>query len=270
MISVLLPVHRSGIYLADAIQSIVNQSFSDFEILFLDNSEHGLSEEEWNLSEKIRHIRLPREYGISEALNAGIIESSSKYVARMDSDDISKQNRFELQVSYMESHPNISILGGGIEVIGADLDANVRVGDTVLRSIESAKMQEYLLYKNPIFHPTVIIKREDLIKNNLFYNKKYDAAEDLDLWMRASHKVLIANLDQVVLNYRIHPSQYSREAGINSQFLAAKLRIRHSMWMIFFRPLSSIQAFKVLLKNFQTLAILGRAYKNRPTFNKFG
>ena len=269
LVSILLPVHKDNPYLRESIQSLLSQTFQNFEVLFLDNSDLGIPESIWKLNPKIIYERLPRSFGLSESLNAGIRISHARYVARMDFDDIAKRNRLELQVNYLQSHPEVSILGGGIDVIGNDLDANVRVGDVILRSIEAEDMQEYLLFKNPIFHPTVIMKREDLLNNNLFYNKKYDAAEDLDLWMRASHKLVLANLNEVVLSYRLHSNQFSREDGLNSQFQAAKIRIRHASWMIFHRPQYAFKAIKVVHKNIKILLKLLPAHKNRRVFNKF-
>ncbi len=253
MITVLFPVHREHEFIADALESILTQTFSDFEILVLDNSEAGIDERTWSLSDKIKYVRLQKGIGLSRTLNYGIDMSSSKYLARMDSDDVSKSDRFKLQVDYLEQNPEVSILGGGIEIFGCDLDSNIKVGDRVIRNVGVENVQSYLLSKNPLFHPTVMMRRQILIDNNLLYRHKFDSAEDLDLWIRASRKVKIDSLNEVVLNYRIHSNQYSREASTRSHFLATKLRIQHSIWMIIHKPKHLLKSVKALAKNLREL-----------------
>lgn len=262
MITVLFPVHREHEFIADALKSILAQTFSDFEILVLDNSDAGIDEKIWNLSHKIKYVRLQSGIGLSQTLNYGINISSSKYLARMDSDDVSKPERFKLQIDYLEQNPEISILGGGIEIFGFDLDSNIKVGDKVIRNIGVENVQSYLLSKNPLFHPTVMMRRQSLVDNNLLYRSKFDSAEDLDLWMRASRKVKIDSLNEVVLNYRIHLNQYSREASTESDFLATKLRIQHSIWMIVHRPNHLTKSAKALTKNLKELSRIKKMKTN--------
>ena len=127
----------------------------------------------------------------------------------------------------------------------------------------------YLLDKNPLFHPTVIMRRKSLIDQKLFYNQKYDAAEDLDLWMRASHRVRISNISEVLLEYRLHPNQFSREDGINSRFQAAKIRVRHSIWFIYNHPSEWKKGLKSLIRNLNFIIQNFPIYVSRKKFNKF-
>ena len=268
-VSVLFPVHKESPYLVTALESLLHQNFDNFEVLFLDNSVNGIDQRVWGRSSKIIHLKLPADYGLSESLNYGIKYSESKYVLRMDYDDIALPNRIEQQVKFMDQNPYIDISGTGIRFIGENPGQREIQSPEVFRPDDWGKIVSYLLYKNPLFHPTVIMRRESLIKNNLFYNPKYDAAEDLDLWMRASHRLKISNISEVLLEYRLHPNQFSREDEINSRFQSAKIRVRHAIWFIFHCSTEWKKGLKSLIRNIQFLAMNIFPYVSRRKFNKF-
>lgn len=269
IVSVLFPVHKDSPYLEAALESLLKQDFDNFEILFLDNSKIGIDRTIWNRSSKIIHLKLPQDYGLSQSLNYGVKYSESKYLLRMDYDDIALSDRISKQVNFMEENPHISISGTGIRFIGENFGGNETESPELFRPEDPNKIIPYLLYKNPLFHPTVIMRRESLIEHNLFYNQKYDAAEDLDLWMRASHKIKISNINEVLLEYRLHSNQFSREDGINSKFQSAKIRLRHAVWFIFNYPAEWEKGYKSLMRNSYFLTQNFLTYLSRSKFNKF-
>jgi glycosyltransferase involved in cell wall biosynthesis len=268
-VSVLFPVHKESPYLNAALESLLQQDFENFEILVLDNSVNGISRVVWDHNPKIVHIKLPSSYGLSEALNYGIKFSTSEYVLRMDYDDIALPNRIKQQVKFMNRNPTIDISGTGIRFIGDNLGQKDVKSSEMFRPEDWRKIIPYLLNKNPIFHPTAIMRRKSLVEQNLFYNPKYDGAEDLDLWMRASHKVKISNISEVLLEYRLHPNQFSREDGINSRFQSAKIRARHSVWFIYKYPTEWKKGFKSLIRNMHFIVRNFPIYISRNKFNKF-
>ena len=268
-ISVLFPAHKINPYLKNAILSILNQSYKSFELLFLDNSLLGIKENYWNIDSRIKHIKLPGTFGLAESLNAGIERASGKYLARMDFDDESLPDRFELQIKFLEKNQAIDILGTGIEIFGEDIDSNSKPGEFLIRPEKPEEILSFLLYKNPLFHPTVMMRTESIKRNNLRYNPKYDAAEDLELWMRASHKVKIANLQAPLLRYRLHKSQFSREDSFNSVYQTNKVRIRHAFWVLIFVRNQRLNASKALIRSIMTFPLNFFKKLSSSKFKKF-
>lgn len=269
LVSVLLPVHRNNPYLEEALQSLINQDYPNIEILFLDNSKDGLSPEMWNKSNKIRHIKVPGEYGLSETLNIGIRESAGVFIVRMDYDDVSLPSRVREQVKFMQANEQIGISGTFAQVIGKGIDLNVKPGEIIHRPTNPNALMEYLLYKNPIIHPTVIMRKSLLSKYDLRYNKKFDSAEDLDFWARAVRFFPIGNLAIPLLKYRIHESQYSRLDGINSRLQSAIIRSRHATWVLLTNKDLKTQAAKALVKNLLVVIKLRTSKLISRSFTKF-
>lgn len=270
LVSVLLPVHRENPFLASAIQSILDQDYSYLEILFLDNSIEGLNVEAWKESTKFRHIKVPGSFGLSETLNFGILQSTGVFLLRMDYDDVCQPNRVREQVDFMQSHPEIGISGTFAEVIGSSIDSNVKPGDVIERPTNPDLIAEYLLYKNPLIHPTVIMRKSLISKYKLTYNKKFDSAEDLDFWARASRHFPIGNIPQPLLRYRIHTSQYSRLDGVNSQLQSATIRRRHALRVFLTSKELRTKALRVFVKSLLLTLRLKFITIFKEKFRKFG
>lgn len=269
LVSVLFPVHKENPFLQAALTSILEQTFTNFELLFLDNSKKGIPTSAWNLDPRIKYVKLPSTHGLSESLNSGIHISVGKYLARMDFDDYSLPTRFSEQLAYLELHDDVSILGTGIRIMGEKLDIRAKVGDELLRPDRPDQIVAYLKYKNPVFHPTVMMRSSSIRQFNLYYDKKYDGAEDFELWMRASHVVKIANLTSILLRYRLHGDQYSRIGSSNTNFLAAKIRLRHCMWILMNVREDRLSAVKAILRTAPKLPILFFRKLIRSRYRKF-
>ena len=253
-VSVLIPVHKDNPYLQDALTSLSQQTYGNLEILFLDNSEIGLSQEIWSNHPRLKYVRVAAGCGLSRALNYGISYSKSEYLARMDYDDICKPNRIREQIDFLESNPEIDILGSAIMFIGDVRDPYALVGSVGSRPNDPDVMQSYICEKNPLFHSTVVMRRTSMISNNLFYNPKYDGAEDYELWMRASRKLRISNLNSVLLDYRLHTDQLSRIGSRKTNYLADKIKLRQIWWLIFQKQSLNKHMFKLLLKRLMIYA----------------
>lgn len=268
-ISVLFPAHRVNPFMAEALRSIMNQSFKDFEVLFLDNSVEGIDPANWNFDDRIRHIKLNSRFGLAETLNAGIAISDAEFLARMDYDDISHPERFAKQIQFLETNQDISILGTGAKVIGMDIDDHAKYGDSLRRPHNPSEIVGYLLEKNPLIHPSVMFRSNFFHISSIRYRRSYDGAEDLDFWTRASHVVGIANLDEDLLEYRIHPGQFSREDSLNSVQLALRCRIRHAAWIIIHRPELRLRAIKALARGIIKFVRHYPAMLKTQKFSKF-
>jgi hypothetical protein len=142
--------------------------------------------------------------GLVNSLNLGCGLALGKYIGRMDADDIASTDRLALQVDFMETHKEIGVLGGAAEWI-----------DTTGKSLgiypfprDDSEIKAYLLHRCALWHPTVLLRREVFVWTG-GYRTGVFGAEDYDLWLRIADRFKLANLQEVVLKYRIHPSQVS-------------------------------------------------------------
>ncbi len=206
-LSVILPTYNAEKYLKEAVESILNQTFTDFELLIIDDNSTDKTREIINTydDKRIRLINGPRK-NLAAALNTGIKESKGEYIARMDADDISFPERFEEQLKTFKEHPEIDILGTKAELL-----SQKKCKDKYfLQFFYEDKPEVFYIgavnvLNTCVFcHPTVMFKREIFDKYNLFYDENYTAGEDQELWTRAVLMTKLAVLNKPLLKYRIH------------------------------------------------------------------
>ena len=202
-ISVIMPVYNAGKFLKESIESILQQSFTNFEFFIIDDASTDNSVEiiQSYTDKRIRFIQKEFNTGYTDSLNMAVQLSKGKYIARMDADDISFKHRFQQQFQFMESHTEVLVLGTAYKII----DTNTIVQLPITN--EEAKI--VAMMNVPVAHPTVLIRKEVFDKYGLWYNKKYEPSEDYDLWTRVLEKGSIENLPGTFLYYRRHPEQQS-------------------------------------------------------------
>lgn len=202
-VSVVLPVYNAGHYLSDAVNSILNQSFREFELIIVDDCSTDGSQELLAAIDdpRIRLVRKQTNTGIVDCLNTGISYSRADLVARMDADDISHPARLEKQYQFMQSDPALAVCGTWIRYIPSEEISEFPVShdEIVLR----------LLERSPFAHPSVMLRKSLLEKHQLRY-EKIPHAEDYFLWTQVPGKGKMANIPEVLLLYRIHDSQVSQ------------------------------------------------------------
>ncbi len=206
-VSVLMTVYNGEEFIKEAVDSILNQTFKDFEFLIIDNKSTDATVDIIK-QYKDEHINLvvnEENIGQANALNKGLKLAKGEYIARLDADDISCPERLSKQVEFMEKNLDIGICGSWIETIGYDS------GHIRKLPISPEEISVFLLFNNVIAHPSVMIRNNILRKNNLIYRSEFSPAEDYDLWERMSHITKIANIPQVLLKYRL-PSKKVRES----------------------------------------------------------
>lgn len=210
LISVVLSVYNAEKYLVEAIKSILNQTFKDFEFIIINDGSTDKSLEiiESYQKEDERIILISRENkGLIASLNEGIEKAKAKYIVRMDADDISLSTRFEEQVKIMEENQNIGLCGTSVIVFGNNIKS-----DVWKLSKDDKTIKTELLFSSPLFHPTVIMRRDIILKYNLFYNKKFKHAEDFELWTRFAKYTKITNIQKPLFKYRILVDSITRAA----------------------------------------------------------
>jgi glycosyltransferase involved in cell wall biosynthesis len=223
-----MPVYNGEKYLAQAIDSIIHQTYSDFELLILDDGSNDsspeIAEEYARSYACVRSVRLPHS-GLVETLNTGIELTSAEYIARMDADDIALPERIGIQVAFLDSNPAIGVVGTNANVI----DANGRrlglslTGPTTRQQFLRARGLNRAI---ALCHPTVMFRRA-LVASAGGYRKEFFPAEDLDLWNRLAETTEIRCLEDVLLDYRLHSSAVTATSGQRS--LKAARLINHNI-----------------------------------------
>lgn len=204
-ISVIMSVYNAEKYLRESIESILNQTFKDFEFIIIDDGSTDRSKE-IILSFKDPRIKLvSRENrGLTKSLNEAIKQSVGKYIARMDADDISEKDRFEKQINFLETNPDIYLCGTWARSID---ESGAILGELKYPPQTSDEIKKYLIRHNPFIHSTVMFKK-GLVDKVGFYDEKFLHVEDYELWTRVVPKFKTANMPEFLLRYR------KAEAGV--------------------------------------------------------
>ncbi|MBF2072891.1 MAG: glycosyltransferase [Synechococcales cyanobacterium C42_A2020_086] len=207
-ISVLMPVYNAQRYVAQAVESILNQSFGDFEFLIIDDGSTDRSlkilQRYANQDPRIRLISRPNT-GYVKALNELLALAQGEFLARMDADDVAMPNRFAQQVKFLRQHPEVLCVGGAQDWID---DA----GRFLLHHPEAetdAEIQQLALSgQTPINHPSAMMRRTAVLQVG-GYDEALHPSEDLDLWLKLGEIGQLANLPETVLQYRQHDRSVS-------------------------------------------------------------
>jgi len=206
IVSVIMPVHNAALYLHSSITSILNQTFSDFEFIIVDD---GSTDESIEIIEsftdsRIQILRHSKALGVSAAMNKAFNVCKGQFIARMDADDVSLPKRFERQVNYMLAHSEVDIVFSRIEQIdvygnpaGSWLDDE--------RTIDFKDIKRLLPWRNCLANPTFMMR--SFLTKKYSLPLKFHVAEDYAYWlMILSHGHLVAKVDDILLQYRIHPA----------------------------------------------------------------
>lgn len=207
-ISVVMPVYNTPVpFLKEAVDSILNQTFKDFEFIIIDDGSTDGSRQylEELMDPRIRIIRNEINLGITKSLNIGFREAKGRYIARMDGDDVSLPKRFEKQLAFMESHPNAIACGAKTTMIGRQ----IAVSKGVMEDMESYRVR--MLFANPgPTHSTAFFDREKLNHFHILYDEQLIYAQDYGMWMTISRYGDICILPEVLGLYRVHSNQISK------------------------------------------------------------
>jgi len=203
-ISILMPVYNAELFLREAIESILNQSFSDFEFIIINDGSTDKSKEiiiSYN-DPRIKYIENEGNIQLIATLNKGINLAKGKYIARMDADDISINERLKHQFDFMESNQDIGLCGTWFETFSNT--GNIQI---VKYLCDDFDIRIKHLYQIHLSHGTSMIRTDVLRKNNLFFNKEFIHAEDYELWTKISVYSKLANIPRVL--YRVRNNEQS-------------------------------------------------------------
>jgi glycosyltransferase involved in cell wall biosynthesis len=200
-----MPVYNCELYVQTAIESILNQSYTDFEFLIIDDASTDTTVtiiKSYHDS-RIQLIEKSINSGYTNSLNSGLKIANGKYIARMDGDDISYPQRFAKQVAFLEGNPEVVVCGTSYKIIGNNKQI------TIPENHDTIKIA--LLAGNCISHPSVMIRKKVLDEFLIFYDTLKEPAEDYDIWVRLLPLGKLHNLQEVLLEYRLHTNQVSKK-----------------------------------------------------------
>lgn len=202
-----MPLSGLQPYIQSSIESILTQTFQDFEIIMISEPNVSLDKTtaiKSRMDDRIRHIRNIQHLGLARSLNLGLRKARGKYIARMDSDDICLGERFERQVRLLDMRENVGVVGTGFKII----DAEGRVLSSQSEPSEPALSKWRLLFGDMIAHPSVMA-RTSIFHDLGGYDPRALYVEDYDLWMRAASLTGIVNLPDLLLGLRKHRGSVS-------------------------------------------------------------
>lgn len=252
-ISVVMSVYERYTYLKEAITSILNQTYQNFELIIV--VEKSPKQKEINdflkkmKDDRIIIINNEEKLGFAKSLNVGMKNARGKYIARMDDDDISLPSRFEKQYNFLENNPDIDILGTAVKQF-------MNKHDIYYPETDPEKIKTYTLINNQMFHPTIMMRKDIVEKYNLYYSPDYKT-EDAELWSRAVKVVKMSNLKEILLNYRICDENETQTAVLD--VLASDIKIIDKQLR---------ENLNLELSNNELYLICGRISKYGPIYNK--
>lgn len=245
VVSVVMPTLNAEKYLAEAIDSILKQTFSDFEFLIIDG---GSVDKTVSIikSYQDKRIRLLNGSGknIAADLNIGLEAATGEYIARMDADDVALPERFAKQVDFLEKNSDVAILGSSVITIDAEgKEAKIWAPRERPKVID-------ILSSCVVPHPTVMMRREVIYKYDLKYDVSYNAAEDQELWSRAIRIVNFYNLKEPLLKYRVHGNNATIVREDEAERKLGKLETNFLQWLCSVKSGADIATTSFVIKNF--------------------
>jgi glycosyltransferase involved in cell wall biosynthesis len=223
-ISVVMPCYNIEEFVSEAIESILSQSFSDFEFIIVnDGSEDSTHAKILKFKDdRIKYIRLPANKGNYSARNLGMKIAIGKYICVMDSDDIALPDRLKVQYEYMELHPFTGAIGGQAMAIDGN---GMEEGNISAPLCSMAQLRVFLLMNNFVTHPTLFLRHRLLKKYNLSYDETYKVSADYDFIIRCASLFSVRNIQDIVLKYRRHDNQISKNKRATQLEYANQIRV---------------------------------------------
>lgn len=222
LISVLMAVHNGMPYLPFAVKSVLGQQYKNIELLIVDDGSNDGTANYLN-SIKNRAVKVftnSTNLGLASSLNIALKHANGEYIARMDCDDISTPNRFELQAAFLKAHQDIDIIGSWATLIDS---RGVKIGMKKM-PLGDSQIKKSLDWFSPIIHPTLMAKKK-VFETLGGYDKKYDFAEDYELLLRAKRIANFSNLPKSLLLWRMQENRrsYKNIGAVNYVDLKIKL-----------------------------------------------
>ena len=225
LVSVIMPTHNAGDFLRFAIESILNQTYKNIELIIVNDASTDETSNILNLlksNRKVRIITNEVQVGVSKSANIGVSKARGEFIARMDSDDIAISTRFEKQVVFLTKNKNVVAVGGQCELIDS---SGIKIGEKRF-PIDNYHIKSMIFANVPLQQPTLMVNKKLLPNNFLWYDNNFSSAEELELIFRLFNIGEVRNLRDVVLRYRVHDHNTSLIDPKRTFYLTLKTRIK--------------------------------------------
>lgn len=220
-VTVIMPVYNGETYVKETIESVLNQSYADFEFVIIDDGSTDKTDAIITDFSDRRIVPLQSNHGgIVQALNLGLEVARGEYIVRIDADDICVPDRIEKLVAYMDAHEDVVVCGSWATVID---DKGTPVGNLAYPPEEDKKIRGYLRLHNPFIHPSVIIRKKAIDKVGPY--RGYKHTEDYELWTRLLKVGKGHNIPEELIRYRVHPEQITKQKNLAMRFAGIKVRL---------------------------------------------
>jgi glycosyltransferase involved in cell wall biosynthesis len=206
LVSVILPVYNAELHVEESIKSVLNQTFTNFELIIINDGSTDLSDNKilsFN-DNRIQYIKNDLNLKLIATLNLGLQKARGKYIARIDADDIALPERFAKQVEFLEANPDYGLLGSFAKEFGFSSN-NIQYPTT------DAAIRYAVIYHNPFVHSSVMIRSSILVNYDFMFDVDQIHVEDYDLWIRILSVSKVANLPECLVLYRVHADQISKK-----------------------------------------------------------
>lgn len=276
LITVLMPVYNANKFIKQAIESILHQTYTNFEFLIIDDGSIDNSMliiQEYD-DPRIKTISNKRNIGVGPSLNEGVLLAKGKYIARMDADDISKPKRLATQVAFLETHPTVSLVGSWAKVI----NVNNEIIKIYIMPLHHDAIMAKMVLDIGLIHPSIMFRRADFLNLSLNYDLNCTSpGQDKELWLRAGKLLIFRNLPSFLVCYRYTDINYSKAGSelvkfynfsnwIKKYYHARQLTFDYpSLLSKFFSPPIYLKVIKPTKHDFEKLLFL----VSDKHFNKF-
>lgn len=230
LVSLIMATYNdSPAYLSIAIESIICQTYRNWELIIVDDSKDldtiSTIDKYTGKDERIKVVRDKKKYGFVPALNVGLENANGSYVGRMDGDDVSYPERLEMEIKYLEEHPDVDVVGTQTAII----DSNGNRTSEICFPDCGLKLRLFQMFRCPMQHGTVLMRRK-LIDEGIRYDENFKRSEDLELWLRLQKKgYYLYNIQKVLYDFRIE-DDYAKKRSHNHFKYNVKARRKNICW----------------------------------------
>ncbi|MBR6445953.1 MAG: glycosyltransferase [Prevotella sp.] len=240
IVSVIMATYNDPVeYLSQAIDSILNQTYENLELLIADDSTEtetiNAIDEYARKDARIIVVRKEQKMGIAGARNEALLKAKGQLIALMDADDVSLPDRLEKQVEFARKHVDIDLFGGHIYII----DEKNKVTSLRKYMVGQKQFKRMFAYRNPLAHPTIMFRRT-IVDDGFLYDPTFKKAEDLEFYLRLHNNgYRLANMDDFLLNYRIVGDMQKKRQYDNWSY-NHKARLKNFNWR---KPMFSVASW---------------------------
>jgi glycosyltransferase involved in cell wall biosynthesis len=228
LISVILPVYNAEKFLNESINSILEQTYTHFELIIVNDGSTDASQSiiDHYSDPRIRKINHTQNKGLVASLNEAIVSAKGDMIVRMDADDIAFKDRVQKQVQYLLDHPAIDIVGTHAVFFETNTQSPMANWELDLNTITPSSIKKALTWENCMIHPSICMRSE--IAKSLLYNEQQKNYEDYDLWLRATaDNINIAKIDESLLYYRVQPNSITQSSIRKENFYFQKAGVKY-------------------------------------------